>query len=354
VDANRDQKKRDVQRIEGELQQQDRRTLPAESHRIDDYQTYPGITLLEERDRQRQQLGRELRELDREIEASEGYQLYDTINLLEKSYFIFDVNYLNLKQVLEEFEQPTAFQKLWGDKNRDRFDLFMNDVTRLFHNYLAGAATLLDHIRTLQGDAYLGVGLSDEYRTRWNQRFEDSSLPQFVEDLLNHMLYRGLPLAVAELNFGRRNGVEINSAIKLDASKLGEWERWSRKGREYLSTLDDKVRLDYIIKEHAAIVAEFYQWFVTRQSELHQEALEELEELEGKRQHLQQRIGSLEDVVETAEKTTITMREERDRLARELEAERQYREWDKERAARLEANLERELNKGFWSRILGR
>jgi hypothetical protein len=58
--------------------------------------------------------------------------------------------------------------------------------------------------------------------------------------------------------------------------------------------------------------------------------------------------------VETAEKTTINVREERDKLAKELEAERQYREWDKERADRLEAHLERELNKGFFRRMFGR
>jgi hypothetical protein len=349
VDANQDRENEDVRQIGGVLGQQNRGASPAE-----EYQTYPGVNLLEERDRQRQQLGRELRELEREIESSEGYRLYNGLSLLEKSYFVFDVNYLNLKQSLEEFEQPLVFMRLWEEKNRDRFGLFMNDIIRLFHNYLAGAATLLEHIRTLQSDAYLGTDFSDEYRTRWDQQFGDSSLPRFVEDLLAHMLHEGLPLAVAELNFGKGSGVRVDSAIKLDASKLGEWERWSEKGREYLSTLDDKVRLNDIVKEHAAVVAEFYQWFVTRQTELHQEAIEELEGLEDKKQHTQQKIEHLEDVVETAEKTTLTIREERDKLVKELEVERQYHEWDKERAARLEAHLERELNKGFWRRLFGR
>ena len=348
MDRNRDRENRDVQQIGGMLQQQ-RPEAFAEGD-----QTYHGVNLLEERDRQRQQLGRELRELDREISTSEGYRLYNKMGLLEKSYFVFDVNYLNLKHILEEFEQPVLFQRLWEEKNRNRLDLFMNDVIRLFHNYLAGAATLLDHIRTLQGEPYVGADFSDEYRTRWDQQFADSSLPQFVEDLLAHMLHQGLPLAVAELNFGRGSGVEVNSAIKLDAIKLGEWERWSKKGREYLSTLDDKVRLDDIAREHAAVVAGFYQWFVARQTEANQQALEELEELEDKKQHLQQKIENMEDIVDIADKTTITMREERDRLAKELESERQYREWDKERAARLEAHLERELNKGFFRRLFGR
>jgi DNA-binding transcriptional regulator GbsR (MarR family) len=348
VDSNRDPDTRDVQQFGEMLKQQDSRIF------AEGGQTYHGVNLFEERDRQRQQLGRELQELDREISNSAGYRLRNKMGLLGKSYFVFDVNYLNLKHILAEFEQPVIFRRLWEEKNRERFELFMNDVIRLFHNYVAGAATLLDHIRTLQGDAYLANDSSNEYRARWDEQLRDSSLPQFVEDLLAHMLHEGLPLAVAELNFGGGSGVEVNSSIKLDAVKLAKWERWSKQGREYLSTLNDKVRLDGIVEGHAAVVADFYQWFVTRQTESHQQAMRELEGLEEKRRHLRQRIENLEDVLEAAEKTTISVREERDKLAKELEAERQYREWDKERADRLEAHLERELNKGFFRRMFGR
>ncbi len=115
------------------MQRRDREVVPDEG-----YQVYPGVNLLEERDRQRRQLGEELRKIEREIEASEGYRLHSRMNLLEKSYFVFDANYLNLKHILDEFEQPMVFLKLWEERTRDRFDLFIDDVIRLFHNYLAG------------------------------------------------------------------------------------------------------------------------------------------------------------------------------------------------------------------------
>ncbi len=344
-----DQNSTDVLQDGGMTRQQHPPTLPAEG-----YQTYPGIHLLGERD-QRQQLGMELQELDNQIEASEGYRFYNRMNLLEKSYFIFEVNHLNLKHILDEFEQPMVFLKLWEEKNRDRFDLFINDIIRLFHNYLAGTRTLLDHIRTLQGDTFRGIDFSDEYQARWDQQFGGSSLTQFVEDLLVYMLHKGVPFALAELSFGRLGSdVEVDSAIRLDTSKLGEWDGWLEKGREYLNTLDDKVRLDDLVKEHAANAAAFYQWFVARQSELHQEAAEELEELKSKRQHLLQELRRLEDIAETAEKTATSMREERESLAKELEAERQSHAWDKERVERLEAHLENERSKGLWSRVFRR
>jgi hypothetical protein len=334
----------------GELQQQDHKIIPDEG-----YQVYPGANLLEERDRQRRQLGEELREIDREIEASEGFRIYNKMSLLEKSYFIFDTNYLNFRHVLDEFEQPMVFLKLWEEKARDRFDLFINDVIRLFHNYLAGATTLIDHIDTLKDGLYGESGFSSEYQARWEEQLGGPALPRFVEDLLVYMLHQGLPLALAELHFGRTgSGVEVDSAIKLDVSKLKEWEHWSEKGREYLDMLEGKVKLDDIAREYTSVVAGFYQWFELRQSELHREVLEELEELEGKRRDHWQKIRGIEDFLESAEKTAINAREDRERLSKELENERARRQQERARANRLEADLDRERNKGFWRRVFNR
>jgi hypothetical protein len=350
VAANRDQNAGEAQQGGEELQQRGRGIVPDEG-----YQVYPGANLIEERDRQRRKLGEELREIDREIEASEGFRLYNKMNLLEKSYFIFDTNYLNFRHVLDEFEQPMVFLKLWEEKTRGRFDLFINDVIRLFHNYLAGATTLIDHIDTLQDGLYRKSGFSNEYQAQWEEQLGGADLPRFVEELLVYMLHQGLPLALAELNFGKvGSGVEVDSAIKLDVSKLQEWGHWSEKGREYLNTLEDKVKLDDVVREYTSVVAGFYQWFVLRQSELHREVLQELEELERKRRDQRQKIRGIEDFLESAEKTAINASEDRERLSKELEKERVRREQERARANSLEADLERERNKGFWRRVFNR
>ncbi len=326
-----------------ELRRRDREVIPDEG-----YRAYPGANLLEERDRQRRQLGRKLREMDREIEASEGYRMRARMNLLEKSYFIFDTNYLNLRHVLDEFEQPAVFLKLWEERTRDRFDLFIDDVIRLFHNYLAGALTLLDHMDALRDALYGDEGFSEEYQARWEERIESSALTRFMEDLLVYMLHQGLPFALAELNFGRvGSGVEVDSAIKLDVDKLEEREHWSEKSREYLKVLSGKAKLHDLVKEYADTVAGFYQWFVLRQSELHRDSLERLEELEEKRWDQRQKMRSIEDFLETAERTAIDARKDRERLSKELERER-------ERVERLEADLDRERSKGFWRRVFSR
>jgi hypothetical protein len=211
----RDQNQEGAPQAGWELQWRDREATPDEG-----YRAYPGANLLEERDRQRRQLGGKLRKIDFDIEASEGYRMRARMNLLEKSYFIFDTNYLNLGHVLDEFEQPAVFLKLWEERTRDRFDLFIDDVIRLFHNYLAGALTLLDHMDTLRDALYGDEGFSEEYQARWEERIGGPALPHFMEDLLVYMLHQGLPFALAELNFGRMgSGVEVDSAIRLDVDR---------------------------------------------------------------------------------------------------------------------------------------
>jgi hypothetical protein len=339
----RDQNQEGAPQAGWELQWRDREATPDEG-----YRAYPGANLLEERDRQRRQLGGKLRKIDFDIEASEGYRMRARMNLLEKSYFIFDANYLNLGHVLDEFEQPTVFLKLWEERTRDRFDLFIDDVIRLFHNYLAGALTLLDHMDTLRDALYGDEGFSEEYQARWEERIGGPALPHFMEDLLVYMLHQGLPFALAELNFGRMgSGVEVDSAIRLDVDRLKDWEHWSEKGREYLGALSGKAKLHGLVKEYADTVAGFYQWFVLRQSELHRDSLERLEELEEKRREQGQKMRRIEDFLETAESTATEARKDRERLSKEIERER-------ERAERLEADLDHERSKGFWRKVFGR
>ena len=71
-----------------------------------------------------------------------------------------------------------------------------------------------------------------------------------MEHLNGYIVRRELPLAVVGMTFGRvRGGVKVDSTIRLDVVELGAWEKWSNKGREYLYSLDNKVKLDDIVTE---------------------------------------------------------------------------------------------------------
>lgn len=318
------------------------------------YQLYPGANLLEERDRQWRELTEELQDLDRKIKSGKGYQASATTTFLEENYFLFDGNYLNLRHILDQFEQPTMFLKLFDERDRGKLLLFVRDVVRLFHNYLAGAATLLDHTRIVSDEVYRETSFANEYSQQIEQRFRNTPLPHFVEDLRNYMLHKGLPFALSELSFDRASsGVKVDSALKLDVSKLRSWESWSEKGNEYLGALDNKVKLADIVEEYTSVVADFYRWFENRHYELNHEALRELKALESTRDQLQGELRRLEDPLELTEKTVSGMRKERRDLTDELENERRRSEQLEEEQRQLQRELEAERSKGFWRRLFG-
>src|SRR5829696_116187 len=76
------------------------------------------------------------------------------------------------------------------------------------------------------------------------------------------------------------------------------------------------------------------------------EAPEKLSELEDEVRELRYRLGLSEGRLELTERTEPTLREERDRLLKERDRER-------ERADQLAAALEEERSRGFWSRLFG-
>lgn len=322
------------------------------------YRVYPGANLLEEKDRRWHELTRELQNLDRKIRSSKGYQASTTTTFLEENYFLFDGNYLNLRHILHEFEHPPVFLKLFDERERGRLTLFIRDVIRLFHNHLAGAATLLDHTRIVSDEVYRETSFADEYRQQIEQRFIDSPLPHFIEDLRNYMLHKGLPLALSELSFDRgSSGVEVDSALKLDANKLRDWENWSEKGRQYLDALDNKVKLEDVVNEYTTLVADFYGWFKNRHYMVNREALRDLEELENTKEQLEGELSRLEDPLELTEQTVSGMREERQHLTGELENERRRSEQLRQEQRQLQQEVERleaERSKGFWRRLFRR
>lgn len=68
---------------------------------------------------------------------------------------------------------------------------------------------------------------------------------------------------------------------------------------------------------------------------------------------LERERGRLEGRLELTEQTESTIREERDRLLAELEAERAELEAEKAERQRLAERLDVERRRGFWSRLFG-
>jgi hypothetical protein len=234
-----------------------------------------------------------LGELNEQIKATDGYRISLKIRALRRSYHVFEGNYHYLVSALDHFARTVVIMELWREDNRAKLDLFLNEITRLLHNFLAGAATLVDHTRVFKNEMYKGQSFEKTYQEKLERDVSSSPLVNFVQDLRNYVLHKELPITSAELSFKREAGgtsTVFSSTIQLDVDKLRGWNRWNSKSRLYLNTLDDKVKIKEVVEQYEAIIRAFYQWFGEEQDKLHRAEFDEFEQLEVQIRQVEQEL----------------------------------------------------------------
>lgn len=224
-------------------------------------------------------MGLELMKLQEKIQATEGWRITQKINIFGLSEYTFRKNTEELLSILAEYESNTDLAiKIADVENRKGFETFLTEVTRLLHNYLAAAKTLIDHTRKFFQDEYQGTEFESEYNNKISEFFISSSTSKFIQDLRNYTLHRTLPITGATLSFHRDSG--FSHGINLAKGSLMEWDRWTVKALEYLNEQEENISLLKLVSEYTEIVIQFQNWFKNQQINIHRESIEELTKLQ--------------------------------------------------------------------------
>jgi hypothetical protein len=96
------------------------------------------------------------------LQNTEGWRISRKIEHLGTSFYIFKTNYDELIQRIEYFKRPEAIL-LWDVRNNDQMEHFLKEVTRLLHNFVAAALTLVEHTRIMARGMYKGTEFWEEY-----------------------------------------------------------------------------------------------------------------------------------------------------------------------------------------------
>jgi hypothetical protein len=207
-----------------------------------------------------------------ELENSDGWRISRKIEHLGASFYIFKSNYDELIQRIECFKRPEAIL-LWDVRNDDQLERFLKEVTRLLHNFVAAALTLVEHTRIIAREMYKDTEFWKEYNLQITNRFALNPLVQFVQGLRNYILHRDLPLTSASLSSTHE------ASLKINISKLRTWRRWETVARDYIQAANDDEKIEDIVKAYTSSILDFYNWFYERQLDLHKEAFREAEGL---------------------------------------------------------------------------
>jgi len=221
--------------------------------------------------------GSMIRALERQIEASEGQRFIVELNRLGTSLRVFKGNHDELRRALDTFRQPKVAIQLMSESERGKLDLFLVEVIRLLHNFVAGARSFAEVTRSHARRLYKGTAFFEEYEERVKHDFEDSPLSCFVQDLRVFVLHVDVPWTVARVSWKRDEN--LRSSVRLNVGHLRQWGNWKPKSRQFIAALADDVDLSDIVAEYSKLVADFHEWFLQRQMEVQADVIRQRDDL---------------------------------------------------------------------------
>lgn len=224
---------------------------------------------------------KETYELFKRIHESRGMACVRRAKTLNFSYNIFHTNFQELKNACAFIESPDSGLKVMSNQSGSGVRTHM-EINRLFHNFLAGAQTLVEHTRNFVREHYPSGSLRLAYDQKVEADFSNDGLSRFIQDLRNFMLHRGLPnnsMSITARNFPLLGRVEVASTVALSKKDLETWKGWKPASWTFLALLEDPIKISFLALQYGDKVAAFHDWLSTQVKKYHADDLRELEVL---------------------------------------------------------------------------
>lgn len=144
------------------------------------------------------------------------------------------------------------------------------EVDQRLHNYVASAATLVDHTRRML-TKYEDTRFYEAYEAR-RSTISHSPVARFIKDLRNYLLHRELPFVGNTVTIGRTSEGTFEDAraeMELLCSSLLSWDGWTAPARDFIRASGDTIKLRDVLTQHIALIRELYKWVGEQYHGLH-------------------------------------------------------------------------------------
>lgn len=152
---------------------------------------------------------------------SEGIKCINRINYHNDCISILSRNFAELSKALLHFENLKNALELMDQNNRKATERYLNEISRLLHNFLASAKTLIDHTRIFIDKNYKETKIFQLYTEKVKIAFKNDGLSKFIQDLRNFILHRGLPYTGLSLT------PDLETTVFLDRDLMLDWDKWT-------------------------------------------------------------------------------------------------------------------------------
>jgi hypothetical protein len=218
-------------------------------------------------------------QLMQELAEMPEFHLVTQLRGLSVSLYTFDKNYQTLRTFITTLANDPRSDQLFILRNRDQLMIAMNEIIRFLHNYVASALSLIDHTRRLHRQLYAASGEFTDYHSRVASEFTQDPLAQFVKCVRKYCQhYRAPDLAVNES--WKQGDNRPTRTFSLVLEDLRTFDGWSATAKKYLEIAGELIDVLEVATEYRDKVIDFYEWFQSRQEEIHEDELRRFREKE--------------------------------------------------------------------------
>jgi hypothetical protein len=209
------------------------------------------------------------------LQASSEMEIYRNLEALSASYRVFKRNYDELVYHLDHLNDPRESLFMYSSEQRENLERLIDETSRLFHNFLASAKSLVDHTRVIVNRLYFNQEFKKEYDKKIAGELANNPVQKFVQRLRNYTQHYTLPIPELEIEFAE----DIAMSVRLDVELLKQWDGWDKISMSYLKESGDSLCLISLSNKYFVLVEQFYQWLTERQTQLHKSDLENLQKM---------------------------------------------------------------------------
>ncbi|WP_202744873.1 hypothetical protein [Acinetobacter pittii] len=197
---------------------------------------------------------------------------------------IFQMNTIELLQLSQRINDPNEGLDLMMAENRDAGNQTHREVTRLVHNFVASAKTLVEHTRNFMKEHYQNTSIYNKYIEKIKLDFGNEPVIKFVEDLRNFLLHNGLPPTEMYLEFKSNPNTSngdgaMKTGIRLKTKELLKWKGWTALAKRYLENSNDFIDIHNFASDYEKKVINFHNWLNNELNSFHSNDLTEYNKL---------------------------------------------------------------------------
>lgn len=121
-----------------------------------------------------------------QLQASSEMEISRNLQALSASYKVFKKNYDELVCHLDHLNNPRESLFMYSYEQRENLDRLIDETSRLFHNFLASAKSLVDHTRNIVKRLYSNQEFKKEYDAKLAEDIANNPVQKIVQRLRNY------------------------------------------------------------------------------------------------------------------------------------------------------------------------